>query len=202
MQFLKSISAQMGTFTLWWGWTLLVGAATLFVLIGIFAHFHVLDQESSGWVQAIGSIAAVFTAVLIANRQGEQQIQAHRTKEQVIMNLVVGVATRAAAASHALFLGFVDLQKQQKETSEEILITIESQVLALRGINPVDLPKPEMVEPFLRLRAIMEQNHVMAGLLANGRDGYIDQLRCATVFSHNSQAATAAASELQALSQA
>ena len=49
---------------------------------------------------------------------------------------------------------------------------------------------------------IMEQNHVMAGLLANGRDGYIDQLRCATVFSRNSQAANAAALELQASSQA
>ncbi len=201
MQPLQSLSAQMRTFTLWWGWSLLVGATTLFVLIGVFAHFHVLDQESSGWVQAIGSIAAIFTAVVIANRQGEQQIQAHRTKDQVIINLVMEVATRAAAASHALFVGFDDLQKQNKETSEEILTAIESQVLALRGINPADLPKPEMVEPFLKLRAIMEQNHVMAGLLANGRDGYVDKLRCATVFAHNSQAANAAACELQGLAQ-
>ncbi|WPE29277.1 hypothetical protein PshuTeo1_50430 [Pseudomonas hunanensis] len=202
MQFQKSISAQMGIFTLWWGWSMLLGATTLFVLIGLFAHFHVLDQESSGWVQAIGSIAAIFTAVVIANRQGEQQIQAQRTKDQVMMSLVTGVATRAAAASHALFVGFDGLEKQNKETNEEILTAIESQVLALRGINPADLPKPEMVEPFLKLRAIMEQKHVMAGLLANGRVGYVDKLRCATVFAHNSQAANVAACELQRLAQA
>lgn len=181
---------------------MLVGTTTLFVLIGVFAHFHVLDQESSGWVQAIGSIAAIFAAIAIANRQGEQQIRAHKTKDQVMMSLVIGVATRAAAASHALFIGFDDLQKQNKETNEEVLTAIESQVLALRGINATDLPKPEMVEPFLKLRGIMEQNHVLAGLLANGRDGYVDKLRCAVVFAHNSQAANEAACELQALSQA
>ncbi|MNR67123.1 hypothetical protein D3C85_1909570 [compost metagenome] len=61
----------------------------------------------------------------------------------------------------------------------------------------MDLPRPEMVEPFLRIKAIMEQSYVMAGLLANGRDGYVDRLRCATVFAHNSQAARIAAEELQ-----
>lgn len=104
---------------------------------------------------------------------------------------------RAAEVSSLLFRSFNELQLQVTETSEEILTTVESQVLALRGINPVDLPRPEMVEPFLRIKAAMEQSHVMASLLANGRDGHVDRLRCATVFAHNSQAVHKSAKELQ-----
>lgn len=191
------ISREMGVFTVWWLWLLMLGIPALWLLIGIFAHFGVLDKESPDWVQAVGSIAAVFAAVLVANRQGQQQVRERQNKDRVVSHLVVGVAKRAAAVSSLLFQSFNDLQQQVKETNEEILTTVESSVLALRGINPVDLPRPEMVEPFLRIRAAMEQSHVMTNLLANGRDGYVDRLRCATAFAHNSQAVHKAAEELQ-----
>lgn len=184
-------------FTVYWLWLLALGIPTLWLLIGVFEHFGVLDKDSPGWVQAVGSIAAVFAAVLIANKQGRQQFQERQSKGLVVSHLVVGVAMRAAEVSSLLFRSFNELQLQVTETSEEILTTVESQVLALRGINPVDLPRPEMVEPFLRIKAAMEQSHVMASLLANGRDGHVDRLRCATVFAHNSQAVYRAAKELQ-----
>lgn len=193
----QSIPREMGVFTVWWLWLLMLGIPTLWLLVGVFVHFGVLDKDSPGWVQAVGSIAAVFAAVLIANEQGRQQARERQSKDRVVSHLVVGVAARAAAVSSLLFQSFNDLQQQVKETNEEILTTVESQVLALRGINPVDLPRPEMVEPFLRIRAAMEQSHVMANLLANGRDGYVDRLRCATAFAHNSQAVHRAAEELQ-----
>lgn len=193
----RLIFREMGVYTVWWVWLLMLGISTLWLLVGVFVHFGVLDNDSPGWVQAVGSIAAIFVAVLIAHRQGEHQALERRNKDRVVSNLVVGVATRAAAVSSLLFHSFNDLQRQVTETNEEILTTVESQVLALRGINPVDLPSSEMVEPFLRIRAAMEQSYVMAGLLANGRDGYVDRLRCATVFAHNSQAVHKAAEELQ-----
>ncbi|MGE8504083.1 MAG: hypothetical protein ACN6P1_17810 [Pseudomonas sp.] len=193
----RFIPREMGIFTVWVLWLWIFGISTLWLLIGIFEHFGVLDTESPNWVQAIGSIAAVVAAVLVANRQGQQQAKERQNKDKVVSQLVVGVAIRAAAVSSLLFHSFSDLQQQVKETSEEILTTVESQLLALRGINPVDLPRPEMVEPFLRIRAAMEQSYVMASLLANGRDGHIDRLRCATVFAHNSQAVHKAAEELQ-----
>ncbi|WP_043309533.1 hypothetical protein [Pseudomonas sp. ML96] len=191
------IPRYLGLFTVWWVWVMVMVIPSLWLLIGVFVHFGVLNGDSPGWVQAVGSIAAVFAAVLIANKQDEQQAQERKSKDRVVSNLVVGVATRAAAVSSLLFQSFNQLQQQIDETSEEILTTVESQVLALRGINPVDLPRPEMVEPFLRIRAAMEQSYVMAGLMAKGRDGYVDRLRCATVFAHNSQAVHAAALELQ-----
>ncbi|MFK3680657.1 hypothetical protein [Pseudomonas sp. NPDC088890] len=193
----QSVSREIGLFTVYWLWLLALGIPTLWLLIGVFEHFGVLDRDSPGWVQAVGSIAAVLAAVLIANKQGRQQSQERQSKDLVVSHLVVGVATRAAEVSNLLFMSFNDLQQQVAETNEEILTTVESQVLSLRGINPVDLPRPEMVEPFLRIKAAMEQSHVMASLLANGRDGHVDRLRCATVFAHNSQAVHKAAKELQ-----
>ena len=193
----RLISREIGVYTVWWVWLLLLGISTLWLMIGVFIHFGVLDKDSPGWVQAIGSIAAIFVAVLVAHRQGEQQTLERLNKDRVVSNLIVGVATRAASVASLLFHSFNDLQMQVQETNDEILTTVESQVLALRGINPMDLPRPEMVEPFLRIRAIMEQSYVMAGLLANGRDGHVDRLRCATVFAHNSQAAHIAAADLQ-----
>ncbi|MBA6101718.1 hypothetical protein [Pseudomonas monteilii] len=193
----QSVFREMGFFTVWWLWLLIMGIPTLWLLVGTFEHFGVLDTDSPGWVQAIGSIAAVFAAVLIANRQGQQQIRERQSRDKVVSLIVVDVAMRAAAVSSLLFQSFNELQQQVMETNEEILTTVESQVLALRGIDLVDLPRPEMVEPFLRIRAAMEQSHVMANLLAKGRDGYVDRLRCATTFAHNSQIVHGAAEELR-----
>ncbi|WP_282363259.1 hypothetical protein [Pseudomonas sp. PS01297] len=193
----KLIGNKIGIYTIWALWLLIISNFMLWSMVGVFAHFGVLDKDSPGWVQAVGSIAAIFVAVLISQWQGEQQALERRKKDRVVSNLIVGVATRAAAVSSLLFQSFNDLQQQVKETNEEILSTVEAQVLTLRGINPMDLPSPEMVEPFLRIRAIMEQSYVMAGLLANGRKENVDPLRCATVFAHNSQAARIAADELQ-----
>jgi hypothetical protein len=193
----QSIFRDIKIFTVYWLWILTLGIPTFWLIIGVLDHFGVLDKDSPGWVQAVGSIAAVLVAVLIANRQGRQQSEERQNKDLVVTHLVVGVATRAAEVSSLLFQRFGELQQQVTETNEEILTTVESQVLALRGINPVDLPRPEMVEPFLRIKAAMEQSHVMASLLATGRDGHFDRLRCATTFAHNSQIVHIASKELQ-----
>lgn len=185
--------------SIWVVWVFLAIGALGWALFMVLDFFEV-KEHAAAWVQAVGAIAAIAGAFLIANRQSRQQAQDRRNKDLVVHHLVVDVANRAAGVSHLLFMNFNELQQQVIETSEEILMTVESQVLALRGINPVDLPRSEMVAPFLRIKAAMEQSYVMAGLLAKGRDGYIDRLRCATTFSINSQAVAIAARELQAIS--
>lgn len=175
----------------------MLGIPTLWLMIAVFEYFGVLDQDSPGWIQAIGSIGAVFAAVFIATHQSRQRAIEQRNRGLVVSRLVVGVATRAAGVSSLLFHSYNDLMRKVDETNEEILTLLESQVLALRGINPVDLPHPDMVEPFLKIRGAMEQSNVMAGLLVRARDGHFDHLRCATVFSHNSQAVAIAAQELE-----
>ncbi|WP_223462679.1 MULTISPECIES: hypothetical protein [unclassified Pseudomonas] len=142
-------------------------------------------------------MAAVVTALVVANKQARDTAQARRTNDEVVFRLDCGVATRAAAVSSLLFQNFDTIQSNDKAARVEIMTTVEEQLLAMRGINPVDLPLPDMVEPFLVIRGALEQSVVMARLLSD--TGTIDRLRCATTLSMNSQAIHDAARKLSGL---
>lgn len=130
----------------------------IFLAIGAlgWALFVVLDafgatQTASAWGQAVGSLSAVFTALYVANKQARDTAHARRRRDEVAMKLVCGVAKRADAVSSLLFTNFQQIQNGDEALKTEILTTVEEQLLALRGINPIELPLPEMVEPFLKI---------------------------------------------------
>ncbi|WP_454842505.1 hypothetical protein [Pseudomonas hormoni] len=155
------------------------------------------QNDAPAWFQVIGSLGAVVTALVVANKQARDTAQARRAKDEVVYRLVCGVADRAAAVSSLLFRNFDMIQSDDKAARVEIMTTVEEQLLAMRGINPVDLPLPEMVEPFLIIRGALEQSVVMARLLSD--TGVIDRLRCATTLSMNSQAIHQAARKLSGM---
>ena len=141
----------MGVYTVVVVWIFLaIGALgwALFVVLDAFGA----TQTASAWVQAVGSLSAVFTALFVANKQARDTAQARRRRDEVAMKLVCGVAVRAAAVSSLLFTNFQQMQDGDEALKTEILTTVEEQLLALRGINPIELPLPEMVEPFLKIR--------------------------------------------------
>jgi len=156
-----------------------------------------MQKDAPAWFQVIGSLAAVITALVVANKQARDTAQARRSKDEVVFRLVCGVAERAAAVSSLLFQNFDTIQSNDKAARVEIMTTVEEQLLAMRGINPVDLPLPDMVEPFLVIRGALEQSVVMARLLSD--TGMIDRLRCATTLSMNSQAIHQAARKLSGM---
>lgn len=73
----RLICSAMGEYTMWWLWLLMLGIPTLWALIGVFVHFGVLDEESPSWVQAIGSIGAIFVAIAISH-------EGHRKEQKKI----------------------------------------------------------------------------------------------------------------------
>lgn len=183
----------MGVYTVVVVWIFLaIGALgwALFVVLDAFGA----TQTASAWVQAVGSLSAVFTALYVANKQARDTAHARRRRDEVAMKLVCGVAKRAAAVSSLLFTNFQQMQNGDEALKTEILTTVEEQLLALRGINPIELLLPEMVEPFLKIRGALEQSIIFAQLLS--RKELIDQMRCATVLAMNSQATRIAASQL------
>ena len=187
------IPSQMGVYTVVVVWIFLaIGALgwALFVVLDAFGA----TQTASAWVQAVGSLSAVFTALYVANKQARDTAHARRRRDEVAMKLVCGVAKRAAAVSSLLFTNFQQMQNGDEALKTEILTTVEEQLLALRGINPIELLLPEMVEPFLKIRGALEQSIIFAQLLS--RKELIDQMRCATVLAMNSQATRIAASQL------
>lgn len=190
------IPSQMGVYTVVVVWAFLaIGALgwALFVVLDAFGA----TQTASAWVQAIGSISAVFTAMYVANKQARESAQALRRRDDVAMKLVCRVATRAAEVSSLLFSNFGQMQSGDTDFNTEILTTVEEQLLVLRGINPIEMPRPDMVEPFLKIRGALEQSIIFAQMLS--RKEVVDHMRCATVFSINSQVIHNAATELLAM---
>lgn len=182
--------------SIWVVWFFLAIGALGWSLFVVIEAFNV-KKDAAAWLQAFGGIAAVGAAFYIGNKQTRDAMAARRERHEVIFELVRSVTDRAATVSSLLFHSFGDVQSGDIALKTEIIATVEAQLMALKGINPVDLPLPEMVEPFLVIRGALDQSVVFARLLSDGTNK--DAMRCATVFSHNSQAISIAARQLAAM---
>lgn len=151
------------------------------------------SSEAPAWFQAVGSVAAVFAALTVANKQARDTAHAQRVRDEVVFNLVVGIAKRADEATSLLFREFQTLHETDKAAKIEILTEVEEHLSAIRSIDPVELPLPAMVEPFLIIRGTLEKSVVMARLLS---EPDVDHLRCATVLQISSQRVHLASTQL------
>ena len=151
------------------------------------------SESAAAWVQALGGIAAVGAAFYIGNKQARDMARARRQRDEVIFRLVCGIAKRAAEVSHVLFVNFDSLHESDTAKRIEVLTEAEEHLMAMKVVNPVDLPLPDMVEPFMAIRGALEKATVMARLLSEPN---VDRLRCATVLAHSSQKISIAATAL------
>lgn len=118
------------------GWAETVGAVALVLLLGSlaliaaggwtwFARF--LESAAPAWVQAIGSIAAIVAAIVVANRQYEQTVKRELRADARNQTQVLGVALALAErAEHALRegRGYVTrpfTREDAWETSDEMI---------------------------------------------------------------------------------
>lgn len=181
---------EMKTACIWIVWAFLaVGAVgwPFFVLLNAFDA----KQDAAAWVQAIGSVAAVAMALFVANKQARETAKARRTRESVILKLVSSVARNAATTTANLFNSFDVLHSEDKAAQVQLLSDYEQQLILVRGINPVELPVVEMLEPFIKMRGAMEVGLALAKLLAEG--GKVDRLACATTLQITDQIVNGAA---------
>lgn len=154
------------------------------------------SESAAAWVQAIGGIAAVGAAFYIGNKQARDTARARRQRDEVIFRLVCGIAKRAAEVSHVLFVNFDSLHESDTAKRVEVLTEAEEHLLAMKVVSPIDLPLPEMVEPFMAIRGALEKATVMARLLSEPQ---VDRMRCATVLAHSSQKIRIAADALMSM---
>lgn len=154
------------------------------------------NESAAAWVQALGGIAAVGAAFYIGNKQARDAAHARRQRDEVVFRLVCGIATRASEVSHVLFTNFESLHESDIAKRVEVLTEAEEHLMAMRVVNPVDLPLPDMVEPFMAIRGALEKATVMARLLSEPE---VDRLRCATVLAHSSQKISIAAKLLTSM---
>ena len=153
-------------------------------------------ESAAAWVQALGGIAAVGSAFYIGNRQARDTARARQQRDEVIFRLVCGIARRASEVSHVLFVNFESLHETDIAKRVEVLTEAEEHLMAMRVVNPVDLPLPDMVEPFMAMLGALEKATVMARLLSEPN---VDRMRCATVLAHSSQKISIAANVLMSM---
>lgn len=176
-------------------WLMPVVVIGVFLLVWMLIYAPWGAESAPDWVQAIGGVAAICAAVWIASQDSRSRARERVSRDRVIAELVVRIADRSAGVSSLLFENF-DRLIESDDGGKEVLTTVESQLLALRGINPVELPHLDMVGPFLKIRGALEQSHLMASLLYGSKGGS-DVLRYCTIFSNNSQVIHMAAKELR-----
>jgi hypothetical protein len=81
----------MNDLTLWGLWCLIFGSAVIWLLVGAVGYWVKLGwlpKDASDWVQAIGSVIAIFVAVIVPAR-----MKAHETQRRHIESIEGVVAT-------------------------------------------------------------------------------------------------------------
>lgn len=63
-------------------WTIAIGATAVIVLCGWIISAYIKAADWAAWVQAVGSIAAIFFAVVLTWYQGQASIERERIKEE------------------------------------------------------------------------------------------------------------------------
>lgn len=63
-------------------WMLVIGVAAVFSLCWWFIYTHIKAADWAAWVQAVGSIAAIFFAVVLTWYQAEASVERERIKEK------------------------------------------------------------------------------------------------------------------------
>lgn len=84
--------------SVWAIWWLLVGGSALWLLAGTVAYWVKhgwLPPDTSGWVQAFGSIGAVLVAILVTSREGRQRERERKRREFNYLIRVLPLATAA-----------------------------------------------------------------------------------------------------------
>jgi len=100
--------------TIWAMWGLIVGGACLWVTVGSIGYFsreRWLPNDTAGWVQAIGSIAAIFTAVAIG---------VHQTRSASRQRVLDAESKRKSC------LAVVEFSAQQGQALSDYLGSLES----------------------------------------------------------------------------
>jgi len=172
--------------SLWVLWAWVVGITSIFLLIGVFVHYGVLEENSPGWLGAVGSLGAVFAAVFIASHQSREQAKVRRSKERVVEVVVTELAERASMVASDLFQSFEIMRRGTTTSQRELLVRSEYYLSAIQGISLAELPRPEMVEPFLIIRGSLEQSILQARLLIESKE--IDSLRGLIILNESSNA--------------
>jgi len=149
--------------TLWALWLLIFGGAGLWVVVGSIGYFSKtgwLPNDAAAWVQAVGSVAAIFVAAFIASADRSFTKKNIRAREQVVIRAVeercIDAFSAISALNHRLRTNFRPVTPDSPAEVKNALQKVESVLRDLQTIDLMSMPTTEVVECVLAARAIVQ----------------------------------------------
>lgn len=147
--------------TLWALWWLLVGGAGLWVVAGSIGYFSKLDwlpNESAGWAQALGSVAALFVAIFIARGDRSFTKSTIRAREKVVIRAVEECCVEALGAigtlNHGMRNYYLPVNTDSPFELRNSLARLEDRLRDLRAVDLMSMPATDVIDCVITARAI------------------------------------------------
>ncbi|MFJ7884568.1 hypothetical protein ACIQYF_13910 [Pseudomonas sp. NPDC096917] len=140
--------------TLWAVWGLLVGGAALWVAVGSIGFFSKsgwLPSDSSGWIQAMGSVVAIFVAIYIASSESRRLKKERTEHERVLISGLISMTHNAALAVERLHANI-----SPNSRSAEDVAYVESSLASFMSIDLLKLPSEKTLIEVLKVRSTLE----------------------------------------------
>lgn len=149
--------------TVWALWILIFGGAGFWVIVGSIGYFSKADwlpKDAAGWVQAVGSVAAIIVAALIASQDRRFTRSNIRARERVVIRAVEERCVNAFDAINALNYRLRNHYRPvTAESPTDVYRSLERTEGVLRDLHAIDLmsmPTTAVVECVLNARAIVK----------------------------------------------
>lgn len=126
------------------------GVMCLLVVVWLISLGWPYDEVAAAWVQAIGSIGAIFIAVWVFDRQSRLQISVTQAQELEQTKKIVAVARYTWLVSRNA-LAFVEF-KSDRDDLNSFKVSLEECVFLLKQVEFIQIANTEIALAWLELR--------------------------------------------------
>lgn len=149
------IPQKMKERSLWALWIFLICGGLLWLVLGA-THYWGVSQRAADWAQAMGSLAAVLTALYAVWNQRASEQRAQQERAAVVIRSVQLIAERAHEAALILHFGIKpsDLIGDMPERGR--IESANNALAAIKSIDPMSLPNVGLIDPVIALGRCVE----------------------------------------------
>lgn len=127
------------------------GAATFFFSVWL-CFTYLNENNAPAWVQAFGSVGAIWATARVAGKQQMEQAKYRLEKDRVVVAAIAEIARASSMAVDRLFeLASTGQAKDKLREFETWIEYVDRQYQTAKGIELINLPQEKMIQPFLQL---------------------------------------------------
>lgn len=123
----------------------------------LFSLFNLSASEWASWVQALGSILAIFVAIAVSNaseiRFRKEELKRVKVFKLSILNLIRSLEISVAE----LHKGITDSDVSENLNLRNMLEAVEDDLRVLNGVDLMSFPEEGMLVPFMSIKPFVKE---------------------------------------------